>query len=207
MLQTMRGPRYKAWRRGVMALALAVACVIAAAMALGNRGSASAATVYTDYSALSSTAPSEISVASSPKEAEAARGPVWIRRSNPSDGPEIQTARPVTVDVQGLRVWAAKSISGGICILTYAQGSMGVTCGNSEHLDRGVVMEMTVGSDSYLVGLAPNDVPSVTLEHNDATSTVIPVGHNIYAAPTSQRVSKVTFASAGTEQAINMGGR
>ena len=152
MLQFMHAPGQALWRRGAIGLVLAVVGVIVIVLASdGNHGSANAATVYSDYSALGSTAPSGISVASSAKEAEAATGPVWIQRSNPHNGPEIQTARPVAVGVSGIRVWAAKSINGGICILTYAQGSMGISCGDDVNVNRGVVSELTAGSDRYLV--------------------------------------------------------
>lgn len=210
MPQLMNAPRQTLWRRGaLLGLALPVAGAIAVVLALsGSHGSANAATVYSDYSVLSGTEPSGITVASSAKEAETITGPVWIQRSNAHNGPEIQTARPVAVGVSGIRVWAAESIRGGICILTYAEGSMGISCGDDVNISRGVVTELATGPGRYLVGLVPNDVSSVTIEHGSgALASSLAVTHNVYAASLSEPASRVVFTSVGAKQMINLGGR
>jgi len=200
-----------------MAVGAQAAAAVVLVVALNNHGSAGAATVYADYSALDSTAPSGIAIVSSRKEAEAATGPVWMgRNSAGAVEPEIAAARPVAVGVPGLRAWAARSTAGGICILAYASappgesrpGGLGVSCDSNGGWAHGATMEMTVGgSKPYLVGLAPNDVSSVTLRLDNGGSTTLPVSHNVYATPISDAASSVVFTTAGAQQTVNLGGR
>jgi hypothetical protein len=68
-------------------------------------------------------------------------------------------------------------------------------------------MEMTVGgAKPYLVGLAPNDVSSVTLRLDNGGSTTLLVSHNVYATPISDAPSSVVFTTAGAQQTVNLGG-
>jgi hypothetical protein len=199
------------------ASAAAVVAAVALIAVLGSHGSASAATVYSDYSALDSTAPSGITTVSSRKEAEAVTGPVWIERPAAKIvGPEIATARPVTVGVPGLRVWAAKSTNAGICIIAYASAQaggsgagLGSSCSREGRWVRGATMEMTVYGSSrpYLVGLVPDDVTSVTLQLDNGGSTTISASHNVYATQLLEGASSVSFTTAGSQQTVNLGGQ
>ena len=92
-------------------------------MIFASHGKAGAATAYSEFAVLNSSAPSGITVID-PQDPQAqpevATPPVWLDRAPAGvSAAEIATARPVPVDVPRLRVWAAKSTTAGSASTTW----------------------------------------------------------------------------------------
>lgn len=197
-------------RRTALIIGFTLLAVIAG-IAILNRGSAHASTADSDYSALSTATPSGITVITPTANLKEVQGPLWYARPT-ADGPNIESARIVSVDVPGMRAWIAKAQDGGVCILAMIErnGPDGPSASCSRNLDNGATMTFSPpGSDgkTYLAGVIHDGVTSVSIEQSNGSISAIGVTDDAYAAVTKGAITSLTFTGTGTPRTtVNLGG-
>jgi hypothetical protein len=205
-----REPRLLSKHRTVLVISFTLLAVVAGIVIL-NRGSAHASTADSDYSALSTATASGITVMTPTANLKEVQGPLWYARPT-ADGPNIESARAVAVDVPGMRAWIAKAQDGGVCILAMIErnGPDGPSASCSRDLDNGATMTFSPpNSDgkTYLAGVVHDGVTSVSIEQSNGSTSAIPVTDDAYAAVTEGAITSVTFPGKGTPRTtVNSGG-
>jgi hypothetical protein len=187
-------------------VALLVGLIAIAAIALflltdGKTGTAAATTSSPNaaYQALSSDEPSGLPLVVSHHlhASDDPVGPTWPVEAPEGAGvdwPLASSIRKVSPGVEGVSVWIAKSIAGGICVLLYdGQPVNGVSavaagCSTSEHVDSGATIELSdVPGQSgrvYAAGVVPNGVTSVQSSMADGSTYTASVNDNAWARVT-----------------------
>lgn len=189
--------------RGIVALTAAVAVMVTVAIWIDENGSTARATEaseYAAYPALESNAPTGLPLVSSHSASHetGASGPTF-----PMEAPEgIQPGWPVAASIravsvgdQGISVWIAKSMGGGICVLLWAHQpadsvpAVASSCStSSEELGRGATTQVSELPDSpgkvYVAGVVPSSVGSVRVTLADGSTTTVGVTDNGWALET-----------------------
>lgn len=189
--------------RVIVGLAVTIAVVVTVAVLLDENGStarANEASEYAAYPALESDAPTGLPLVSSHSASHeaGASGPTW-----PMEAPEgIQpgwpvaaSIRAVSVEDEGMSVWIAKSMGGGICVLLWAHQpadsvpAVASSCStSSEELGRGATTQLSQLPDSpgkvYVAGVVPSSVGSMRVTLADGSTTTVGVADNAWALET-----------------------
>jgi hypothetical protein len=194
--------------RGFLVLGLVAAAAAGGVALLSVSNEAGAQDTYAAYPVLNDAGPSGITTVSSESQAQTANGPIWGAGVG---GVEIASAREAEVNVAGQRVWVAKAVNGGICVLDLLEklGRKGPasSCASSSQLNRGATIEQFgPGHETFLAGVVPSGVPSVSIVSTDATTTTVATNDNAYAIEASAPIESVSFASADGTQQVKIGG-
>jgi hypothetical protein len=186
----------------MVALGLTAAAAFVSVVVLTQ---ANAQDPYAAYPVLSNSGPSGITTVSEGQE-QAVQGPVW---GVGVGGVDIASAREAKVSVPGLRVWAAKRASGGICVLALKAGRKGPasSCAPSSKLLRGATIEFLGSSqETILAGVAPSDVSSVSVQLTNGSTQTESVSDDAYAIDAPAPIESVTFTTGGVQEHLNIGG-
>jgi hypothetical protein len=211
MASPTRAARLLARLRIALVVGLMALAAITLSLLLNGKGDTAAATAsspYASYQALDSTEPSGLPLVSSHhlQTASDPTGPTWPIEAPQGAGvewPMASSIRKVSPGVQGISVWIAKSIAGGVCVLLYdgtpVDGVSGVaaSCSTSEHVDNGATVELSEVPGQpgkvYAAGVVPDGVTSVQSEMADGSTYTAPVTDNSWA-----RVTDVPAANGQT---------
>lgn len=225
----MRGPQGSVTQRvgkpwvagvtgGVCAL-LAIACG-ASTHPRSSYAKASSTTSYADYPVLQAGDVSRIDVVSlahAHRVVNSKARPIWVAvdpQNAAATLPEIGTAHEVRHEGL-LRIWAAKSDRGGLCLLIFDPAlsdhpatahSVTASCGVASELQRGIALVQHIGAlrtgTSFLIGLAPSRVSRVLLSFGDGSFRLLPVSNNSYSITTHHRMASVSFVHEGVRQQV-----
>lgn len=187
-------------------VAFVVGLLVTAAITLflltfGKSGTAAATTSSPDaaYQALSSDEPSGLPLVASHHLHTASDpvGPTWPIEAPEGAGvdwPLASSIRKVSPGVQGVSVWIAKSIAGGICVLLYdgvpvdGVSAVAAGCSTSERVDNGATIELSEVPGQpgrvFAAGVVPNGVTSVQSRMADGSTYTAPVTDNAWARVT-----------------------
>jgi hypothetical protein len=183
----------------LIAMALLAASATAGIVVLTQ---ASALDPYAAYPVLNKPGPSGLTTVTPGREASA-RGPVWGEGVGRVD---IATAREAEVSTPGLRVWVARRSGGGICVLALQAGRKGPgsSCAPTT---RGATIEL-FGAEhaTFLAGVAPSGVSSVSVELSDGSVRTVPVRDDAYSLVLSASVESLTLTGGGPPERIAVGG-
>lgn len=167
------------------------------------------------YSLLATPSTSRIDVvtlAQAKRAASSPARPIWVAvdpKVAEATLPEIRTAHQIRRDGP-IRAWASRSNRGGLCVLLYdprlsahpaTAHSVTASCGTAAELPRGIALVQHLGTmlegRAFLVGLAPDGVPTVSVTFDDGRSQALPVVHNAYSLFAHRRIAGVSFVSGG----------
>src|ERR1700709_140418 len=157
---------------------LTIAALVWVLLVDGRAGPAAArpGSPYSAYQALGSTEPSGLPLVAShhPHTSSDPTGPTWPIEAPEGAGTEWplgSSIRRVSPGVQGISVWIAKSIAGGICVLLYdgtpvnGVSAVAAGCSDAEHVESGASVEVSEipgqPGKVYAAGVVPNGVTSV----------------------------------------------
>jgi hypothetical protein len=185
--------------RAVLVL-VAVAAFAAAAVLLGGHGNqarADTSSEYAAYPALDSTAPTGLTLVSTPPSSpgDTNPGPTWPLEppgGAHSGWPIATSIRRVAVDTSAISVWIAKSIGGGVCVLLSRNQpndgvyGVGYSCSTGEDdLARGATVEASsfpgASGKVYVAGVVPSDVSAIKVDLADGITATVPVSDNAWA--------------------------
>ena len=181
---------------------LTIAALVWVLLIDGRAGTAAASTgsPYSAYQALGSTEPSGLPLVTShhPHTSSDPTGPTWPIEA-PDGGTEWPVAssiRRVSPGVQGISVWIAKSIAGGICVLLYdgtpvnGVSAVAAGCSDAEHVESGASVEVSEipgqPGKVYAAGVVPNGVTSVQSKMADGSTYTAQVSDNSWARVTNE---------------------
>jgi hypothetical protein len=202
MASTTRAARLLLRPRNAFVVGLLAVAAITLILLLDGRASTAAANTgspYTAYQALGSSEPSGLPLVASHRERTASdpTGPTWPIEAPAgagTDWPLASSIRRVPSGVQGVSVWIAQSIGGGICVLLYdgtpVEGVSAVAagCSTAEHVESGATIEVSEipgqPGKVYAAGVVPNGVTSVQSRMADGSTYTAPVSDNAWARVT-----------------------
>lgn len=209
--------------RGILALGIPTAGIIAALMLLnGGRDAAIASnnSVVSNYSILSKQAPSTLAVVQSGSEARevaALHGgqPVLVAEKGPGAlGVEPASVQEASLGDPNIQVWVGKTTSGGICVLAMVKGQPGSygpasSCTTQEGISKGaqLAFQKYGQKPGYLAGVVPNGVSSIAITLSNGSTVTASVVDNAYAVELQNEAVSVAFSTAGLSESSNLGGR
>lgn len=175
-------------RRRSSLLLAGLALLAAVAFFAAHRTGASASTTLASYPALTSGAPAGVRFLTAYHDATPgeATGPAYPAVAPAPNWPVSSSIRKVSVSVPGVSVWIAKSAEGGVCVLKYVEGNigMGAVCGKpeAEQLAKGVSSATPMPSGAVVyAGVVPNGVSTVQETMPDGSVVKVPVTGNAWA--------------------------
>lgn len=202
MASTTRAARLLLRPRVAFVVGLLAIAVITLVLLLNGRGNTAAATTSSPnaaYQALGSNEPSGLPLVASHhvRTSSDPIGPTWPIEAPEGAGvdwPLASSIRKVSPGVQGVSVWIASSIAGGICVLLYdgapvnGVSAVSAGCSTSEHVDNGATIEVSEVPGQpgkvYAAGVVPNGVTSVQSKMADGSTYTAPVSDNAWARVT-----------------------
>jgi hypothetical protein len=181
---------------------LTIAALVMFLLLDGRAGTAKASTgsPYAAYQALGSSEPSGLPLVTSHHlhTSSDPTGPTWPIEAPEGAGTEWPLAssiRRVSPGVQGVSVWIAKSLAGGVCVLLYdgtpvnGLSAVYAGCSSAEHVESGASVEVSEipgqPGKVYAAGVVPNGVTSVQSKMADGSTYTAAVSDNAWARVTS----------------------
>jgi hypothetical protein len=180
-------------------LALAAITLVLLSNGKGSTAAATPSSPYAAYQALNSSEPSGLPLVASHHlhNSSDPTGPTWPIEAPEGAGTEWPLAssiRKVSPGVQGISVWIAKSIAGGICVLLYdgtpvdGVSAVAASCSTSEQVDKGATVELSEVPGQpgkvYAAGVVPDGVSSVQSKMSDGSTYTAQVADNSWARVT-----------------------
>jgi hypothetical protein len=186
------------WRIAFVVGLIAIATVTLLLLSNGksNTAAATPSSPYAAYQALNSNEPSGLPLVAAHDQSTSS-DPTWPIEAPEGAGvewPLASSIRKVSPGVQGISVWIAKSIAGGICVLLYdgspvnGVSAVAAVCSTPENVDRGATVEVSEVPGQpgkvYAAGVVPDDVTSVQSKMADGSTYTAPVTDNSWARVT-----------------------